>query len=245
MAFEEGDVEQAQMLVQSLDGKSDEFPALRMLRGMIYARQGQTHTAISEFERFFRLGGENTAARVALAEQYAKTGADKKGWEILNPVLSRANAKAATLQLGAKLAGNLGNPEQAALASRAQSAQSGVPYGKQLAEAGDAIRAGKWDKADSIYQKVLTAGGDRDPVVLNNAANIRLEKGDKAGAISLARKALALAPSDPIIMDTLGWSLVQVDPASAEGRGLIARAMELAPNNKEISNHWMAVSRRS
>jgi tetratricopeptide (TPR) repeat protein len=243
MAFEDGDIEEANKLVQSMGSKSAEFPALRKLRGFISAQRNQTFTAITELERFFRLGGDDPDARITLAHQYALTGADQKAWDMLQPVLTRANVSAATLQLGSSLAGKLGLAEQQTLAQRAQSVRSNVTYGKDLVAAGAAIRAGQWDKADTIYQQILKAGGANDPVVLNNAANIRLERGDKDGAVALARKAFMLAPSDPIIMDTLGWSLIQVDPASGEGRELIARALELAPGNVEINNHWIATER--
>ncbi len=243
MAFEEGDIDQAHMLVQATGSKGAEFAELRKLRGLISAQRGQTHTAISELERFFRLGGDDPAARIVLAQQYASTGASQKAWDILKPALSRANATAATLQLGASLAGKLGLPEQQTLAQRVRSAKSGVPYAKELVEAGKAIRAGQWAKADTIYQRVLNTGGDADPIVLNNAANIRLERGDRVGAVGLARKAFMLAPSDPIIMDTLGWSLLQADPQSSEGRDLITKALELAPGNVEINNHWIAAQR--
>ena len=242
MAYEDGDIEQANMLVQAMGGTTGEFPAMRMLRGMISAEMGQTHTAISELERFFRLGGDNDSARSTLAGLYAATGANQKGWDILQPALRSANAQSATLQLGASLAGKLGMSEQANLAARAQRAAAAAPYAKSLVAAGPHIRAGQWKDADAAYQKALRAGGDKDPVVLNNAANIRLQLGDKEGAVALARKAFQLAPGDPVVMDTLGWSLVQSDPNNAEGRSLIGQAVALAPGNKEIADHWIAIS---
>lgn len=242
MAYDAGNVDQAHILVQSLGTKSAEFPALRLLRGMISAQRGQTHTAISELERFFRLGGDNPAARIALASQYNTTGADQKAWDVLQPVLQSSNANAGALALGANLAGKLGRPEQTRLAQRATQAQGADPFAADMVKAGAAMRAGKWKDADGIYQKVLNAGGNTNPVILNNAAYARLKTGDKQGAVSLARKAAELAPNDPIIMDTLGWSLVQLDPKSSEGRDLIRRALDLAPGNREIAEHWVAVS---
>ncbi|MGB7374822.1 tetratricopeptide repeat protein [Pontixanthobacter sp.] len=242
MAYDAGNVDQAHILVQSLGTKSAEFPALRLLRGMISAQRGQTHTAISELERFFRLGGESAPARIALASQYNATGANQKAWEMLQPVLQSSNANAGALALGANLASKLGRPEQAKLAQRAAQAQGVDPFAANMVKAGAAMRAGKWKEADTIYQKVLKAGGNTNPVILNNAAYARLKTGDKQGAVSLARKAVKLSPDDPIILDTLGWSLVQLDPQSSEGRDLIRRALDLAPGNREIAEHWVAVS---
>lgn len=242
MAYDAGNVDQAHILVQSLGTKSAEFPALRLLRGMISAQRGQTHTAISELERFFRLGGDNAAGRIALAQQYSATGADQKAWNILQPVVQSANANAGALALGGAIAGKLGRSEQASLMQRAQRAQSADPFAAVMVKAGEAMRAGKWTDADALYQKALKAGGGNSPVVLNNAANARLKTGDTEGAIALARKAFELAPNDPIIMDTLGWSLLQIDKQSSEGRGLIRKAQQLAPGNKEIKEHLIAIS---
>ncbi|MFZ1742230.1 MAG: tetratricopeptide repeat protein [Pontixanthobacter sp.] len=242
MAFDAGNIDDAHMLVQSAGNKDLEFPALRMLRGLIAAKQGQTYTAISEFERYFRLGGDNSTARVILAKQYVGTNSPKKAWDILAPVLSSANADVGVLTLGAQIAGKLGKPEQAQLASRAQAAKAKAPYAPDMVKAGGFIRAGNWKDADALYSKVLKNGGGSNPVVLNNASVVRLKLGDKQGALTLARKAFALAPNDPIIMDTLGWSLIQTDPASAEGRSLIQRALQLAPGNEEIADHYIAIS---
>lgn len=242
MAYDAGNVDQAHILVQSLGTKSAEFPALRLLRGMISAQRGQTHTAISELERFFRLGGDNTAGRIALAQQYSATGADQKAWNMLQPVLQSANANAGALALGATIAGKLGRSEQANLMQRAEQAQSADPFAAAMVKAGEAMRAGKWAEADALYQDALKAGGSNSPVVLNNAANARLKTGDTEGAVTLARKAFELAPNDPIIMDTLGWSLVQIDKQSSEGRDLIRKAQQLAPGNKEIKEHLIAIS---
>lgn len=242
MAFDAGNLEDAHMLVQAAGNKEMEFPALRMLRGLIAAKQGQTYTAISELERFFRLGGDNKSARAILAKQYAETNATQKAWDILAPVLSSANTDAGTLALASQLAGKLGKPEQAQLARRAQAAKAEVPYASEMMKAGGFIRAGKWKEADAAYSKVLANGGGSNPVALNNASTVRLKLGDKQGALALARKAFALAPQDPIVMDTLGWSLIQIDPASAEGRSLIERALQSAPGNQEIADHWIAIS---
>ncbi|GAA4643491.1 hypothetical protein GCM10023115_14510 [Pontixanthobacter gangjinensis] len=242
MAFDAGNLEDAHMLVQSAGKQEMEFPALRMLRGFIAAKQGQTYTAISELERFFRLGGENSMARAILAKQYAETNATQKAWDTLQPVLSGANLDAGTLSLAAQIAGKLGKPEQAQLAQRAQVAKTQVPYAGEMMKAGGYIRAGKWKDADAIYRKVLANGGAVDPIVLNNASTVRLKLGDKQGALALARKAFGLAQEDPIVMDTLGWSLVQIDKNSAEGRLLIERALQLAPGNQEITDHWLAIS---
>lgn len=242
IAYDAGNVDHAHMLVQSLGTKSAEFPALRLLRGRISAERGQSSTAVAEFERFFRLGGNSPAARAMLAEQYMLTGANTKAWDILKPDLDRPNPNPVLLRLGAQVAAKLGLPEQASLASRAGRAKQADPYAADMVKAGAAIKAGKWDEADTLYQKVLKSGGERNPIVLNNASFVRLQKGDTTGAINLARKAIAIAPNDPIIMDTLGWALVKSDANSKEGKDLIRRAAALAPNNAEIAAHRKAIS---
>ena len=241
IAYEAGNVDHAHMLVQSLGKKSAEFPALRFLRGQISSQRGQHHTAVAEFERFFRLGGNNEAARAMLAQEYVLTGAHDKAWDLMQPDLKRANANPALLRLGAQVAAKLGRAEQAELASRSQRASKADPYAQAMVKAGTAVKAGKWDEADSLYQSALQSGGENDPIVLNNAAYVRLELGDTASAINLARKANTLVPNDPTIMDTLGWALFKADATSEEGKDLIRRAAALAPGNRTIAKHRAAI----
>ena len=66
-------------------------------------------------------------------------------------------------------------------------------------------RKGSVDATIAQYEALRTS---EDPVVLNNLAWLYMERGDDR-AIETAEAAIALAPDDPDIADTMGWILVQ------------------------------------
>ena len=67
---------------------------------------------------------------------------------------------------------------------------------------------GEVDKALPLYEQLLELTPNA-ALVHNNLANLLL-KVDVERAFQAARRAYALAPSNPAILDTMGWSLVQL-----------------------------------
>jgi tetratricopeptide (TPR) repeat protein len=63
-----------------------------------------------------------------------------------------------------------------------------------LARARGARRTGDLDRADALLADLLSRD-PKDAVVLNDAASVKLERGDAAGAIGLYEKAIAVQPS--------------------------------------------------
>ena len=110
-----------------------------------------------------------------------------------------------------------------------------------MREAGAAINAGDWEKADAIYAPLINGMGQNNPALLNNAAAVKTQLGQHDEAVALARRALAEAPSSPEIMDTLGWALWKKGGNVAEARSLLQKAVEGAPSNREIGDHWAIV----
>jgi cellulose synthase operon protein C len=99
-------------------------------------------------------------------------------------------------------------------------------------------RAGNLPLARSTYEGLAKAGRD-DPEVLNNLANVLVRQKDTAGAIKVAEQALAAAPGNARVIDTLGWALFK--------HGQIDRALQLLrdarlrePANPEIRFHLAA-----
>jgi putative PEP-CTERM system TPR-repeat lipoprotein len=88
--------------------------------------------------------------------------------------------------------------------------------------------------AASHYEQVLEAQPD-NVVALNNAAWLYLES-DPTHAMALAERAYRLAPENPNVLDTYGWSLVKGGQA---GRGLVLlqEAVGRAPQAGEIRYH--------
>lgn len=241
MAYDAGKIDDAVKIMQSLGGNAEAFPALTMLSGTIDAQKGQYEQAITKLRKFFANGGEDGRARFALAFSQAKVGDNKSAWKTLEPLAKAQNATPLILVFAEKLTGDIGDASHQQYKQRAAKASQPDPIGPEMVAANTAIEAGDWAKADAIYQDLIKSGKGNSAIVLNNAANARLQLGDTAGAVALARKALALAPDDPIILDTLGWALFKSGGKSAEAIDLLRKAATAMPNNEDIRAHWIAL----
>ena len=96
------------------------------------------------------------------------------------------------------------------------------------------MRRGDWKAAAGIY-RALVGSQSASALELNNLANILIMLGEP-GALEHARRALALAPGDPLILDTVGWLTVK-DGALEEGVRLLREARLRMPEHPEIRYH--------
>ncbi|MGA8056335.1 MAG: XrtA/PEP-CTERM system TPR-repeat protein PrsT [Burkholderiales bacterium] len=89
--------------------------------------------------------------------------------------------------------------------------------------------------AARLYKEVL-AVQPNNAVVLNNLAWALNETKDPS-ALSVAEKALSLAPTSPVVADTLGWILLSRGETK-RGVELLKKAAAVAPNAAEIRLHY-------
>lgn len=104
--------------------------------------------------------------------------------------------------------------------------------------AGLHARAGRYADAGQSYQALLLFQ-PQDVSALNNLANVQLKLGDK-GALQTAEKAHGLAPTNALVIDTLGWAhhhFGQHDLALS----LLRDARLREPANPEIRYHLAKV----
>ena len=86
------------------------------------------------------------------------------------------------------------------------------------------------------YERAL-ALNPKSSVVLNNLANIYAEDlNDLTRAVELGRKARDIAPSDPIIADTLGWLFYRQGDYQ-QATQLLQQAAANGPTNPEVQFH--------
>ncbi len=243
MAFDAGDLVRAEKLVHGIDRSA--VPQTELLNGLIAAKRNQPQQAIASLGYYLSHGQEDARARLVLAGMQAQIDDKAAAWSTLAPLASAANAGPAVLRLAAALSADLGRPEAAALRDRAAAAAQGDPDASQMAEADKAMQNADWRKADAIYARVLAhpPQGGSGVIALNNAALAKLELGDLPGAQTLARRALAAAPGDPIVSDTLGWILFRQSGPSSEAVTLVKAALAAQPSNAEIRRHAMTISR--
>jgi len=243
MALEAGDAERANKLMQGLPTAAT-MPYLTMLRGVIAQARGQNEQAVSLLEPYFKQGNENSGARLAISNALLAVGEKQRAWSYLKPLADAANAGPVILGHAANLASELGLPDAGKYQARQQAASRPDPNAKDMVAADKAIGAGDWKAADAIYQRLLSQPGAQGNVILlNNAANVRLALGDKAGAINLASQALAAAPDDPLVNDTLGWAKFKQDGATPEVVALMRKAYAGQPGNPEIRTHLTEISK--
>ena len=106
-------------------------------------------------------------------------------------------------------------------------------------------RAGQYAQARTHYESLLKTA-PQDAGLLNNLANVLLRLKDP-GAAAIAERALALAPTDPSVLDTLGWALFQGggDAQRERALGILRNARLRAPGNPSIRYHLAAVLAQS
>ncbi|XHS77917.1 XrtA/PEP-CTERM system TPR-repeat protein PrsT [Burkholderiaceae bacterium UC74_6] len=107
-----------------------------------------------------------------------------------------------------------------------------------LALGNSLARAGNLAGARQQFEGVLRQQ-PKNVEALNNLANVLLAAKD-AGATAVAERALALAPAEPLVIDTAGWAAFQ---AGNKDRALqlLRDARLRAPANREIRYHLAAV----
>lgn len=99
------------------------------------------------------------------------------------------------------------------------------------------LGAGRLDQARDGYEAIV-AKLPTDAGALNNLAFI-LDRQGASGALDVARRALAAAPDDPAVLDTVGWMMVRRGDVEAGLRHL-RDAHSRAASNPEIRFHIAA-----
>jgi len=97
-------------------------------------------------------------------------------------------------------------------------------------------RLGDKSQAQIYYQKTI-ALNDRYVPALNNLAYLYAENnGNKKEALSIALKAYGLAPGQPDVMDTLGFTLLK-NNQPAEAAKILENASKMLNDNPTIKYH--------
>ena len=94
----------------------------------------------------------------------------------------------------------------------------------------------EFNKARDAYEKVIAASPTH-VLVLNNLAYIYAEKlNDLKRASELAQKARSLAPTNPAVLDTLGW-ITYKQGGYQQATELLSQSAAKSPDNLEIQFH--------
>jgi len=94
----------------------------------------------------------------------------------------------------------------------------------------------EFNKARDAYEKVVAASPDFVPA-LNNLAYIYAEKlNDLKRASELAQKARSIAPTNPSVLDTLGW-ITYKQGGYQQAADLLSQSAAKSPDNPDIQFH--------
>jgi putative PEP-CTERM system TPR-repeat lipoprotein len=100
----------------------------------------------------------------------------------------------------------------------------------------------KTDLAIAQYQQVVKIQPGQ-VMALNNLAALLMEKNDPS-AFGYAQRAYSLQPANPVVMDTLGWGLLQQGKLQ-EALPLLKQAAQAMPDSPAVQYHWAAALAKS
>lgn len=97
-------------------------------------------------------------------------------------------------------------------------------------------RAKEWPKAEADFKRALELRPDQ-PQVLNYLGYSWVDQGiNLEPALEMIEKAVAAAPNDGYIVDSLGWAFYRMGRYE-EAVEALERAVQLRPNDAEINDH--------
>lgn len=242
MAYDAGDISRAFELIELAPAVYSREPEFARLSGFIDAARDQHAMAALALGDYVEMTGGDPLARQVLANSLAEQGKFAEAWAAIEPVVEHPQMDGTGLTLALRLAEQTGSGNPASIRALIERRAAAPSIAVPMREAGAAIRAGDWAEADRIYAPLIDGAGKNNPALLNNAAAIKTKLDDHSAAVLIARRALAVAPNSPEIMDTLGWALWQKGGSASEARALLDKARQGSPGNREIMEHWAIAS---
>lgn len=230
----------AYSLEKALQGDAGYLPA-KIMQGELRLAEGQIEKAEARAQELLR-----TANAPADVFRFAGDVAAARGqW----PVAIGHYRKALSGGAGVEVAGRLyeahrraGNAAQGRAAVEALLKERPRDVGLKLLLSQAQTDAGQLKEARATLEGVVKTHGDSAPV-LNNLANLQWKLRDPV-ALQTAERAVKLAPTDPVVLDTYGWMLAQKGQSDAALRHL-REARLRSPQNPEIRFHLAWVLARS
>lgn len=234
LAFVEGDLDEANAILQRGEANIGGIPSGRLLMGEVAYLRGFPAQAIVHLREFLSMQPGHMHGTTVLAQAYAGEGENRRAFDLVAPLADSATATPQLLALASRLAGELGEEDR--FASRVADSLPET-FAANAAAAQDALLAGDAARAEALYAALLEQGGEGDAVILNNAAHAALGVDNAGEALRRARAAHALAPRDPRVADTLGWVLLE-NGEPAEALRHLQSAVQAQPGNLQIRWHY-------
>ena len=220
-----------------LDGGSGEHSAdAAILYAQALTELGQPQQASARLLPMLRRYPLNLAVRRALARAQLAGNDPAGATTTLRALAYSPFASADDLRLLAKAARAANDPDLATYEARARFPAPRA-LGLALADGDTAMRAGNWGNAIRAYDIIMAATDGRNPLVLNNLAWAEGQVGNRDKALDYARRAYAVAPHNPSVLDTLGWLMIQSGKDHDRAIALLREALASAPQSRAIQAH--------
>jgi len=199
----------------------------------VEALRGDASAAVAHLDQLGSLGADPTTVALLRGDVSAATGNFDAAAQSYRSLAKQGNRDAA-LKLADVLSRG-GKNAEAKQELQAYVTAHPDDFGADVVLAGLVLRDGNRAASIARYQALNTKRAD-NPVVLNNLAWLYFESKDPRAA-ETARRALAAAPRNPEVADTLGWILLQQDAAADEALKYLESAAGAKPNNASIQYH--------
>ncbi|WP_426196712.1 XrtA/PEP-CTERM system TPR-repeat protein PrsT [Massilia sp. DWR3-1-1] len=210
-----------------------DFPAAQLALIELYVRKGWHGLALQQATRIIRAHPESAAGYQLSADVLQADGKLAEAMPMFEKALAIARHSEALVKLASALRAG-GKNEEAARRVSAWLQQHPKDMRVEMYRAECALNDKQYAAAAAQYESIV-AHYPKNLVVLNNLAMSYHLGGDKR-AVATADQAYTMAGEQPMVMDTLGWILVQQGNV-ARGLPLLLRASVLAPQAHDIRLH--------
>ena len=236
LAGARGDWAKARDIIQSNERALADRDDAQILYGEALVELERYELARATLQPVLRRQPRNAYARRLMARSQLGSGDAASALATIGPLADRAEASQADLELAARAAQETGSTKAKAYRERAR-VPSPANLAAEVATADAAMKAGNWREAISAYERIIAATGEENVLVLNNFAFALGQSGNPKRGLQYARRALAMAPENPSVLDTVGWLLIETGGDRAEAVRLLEKAAKLAPRNRTIADH--------
>ncbi|TAH36203.1 MAG: tetratricopeptide repeat protein [Alphaproteobacteria bacterium] len=181
------------------------------------------------------------SAGLRLARDYDKMGQQAKSVEILEKMRKAQPKRVEAVTMLGDLYRNR-KDYAAAIEAYSEAIENSEPVGKTdwplFYARGTAFeRAGLWTQAEKDLQQSLELSPEQ-PYVMNYLAYSWVERGERLDeALGLLEKAVALAPGDAFIIDSLGWALYRMGKYN-DAEKILQKAVEARPYDPQLIDHY-------
>ena len=210
-----------------------DFPAAQLALIELYVKKGWNDLALQQATRIIRNHPESAAGYQLSADVLQADGKLADAMPFFEKALAIARHSEAMIKLANALRVG-GKKEEAARRIAAWLETHPKDMRVEMYRAECALNDKQYAAAIAQFESIV-ARYPKNVVVLNNLAMSYFLSGDKR-AVATAEKAYALAGEQPMVIDTLGWILVQ-EGNVARGLPLLLRASALAPQAHDIRLH--------